>query len=88
MARSDGRPRSRGRSRRDTPRRIAELFTACLKRAHNDVYLLSSFPPGRFLIAGISPAPPALTFAPISARRRPTMAAGSLAAMMARRTRP
>ena len=36
----------------DAARRIAELFTAYLRRARDDVYALSTLPPGRFLMPG------------------------------------
>ena len=49
----------------DAARRIAELFTAYLKRARDDVYALSTLPPGRFLMPGDLAGSPALTFAPI-----------------------
>jgi predicted YcjX-like family ATPase len=66
-------------------RRIAELFTAYLKRARDDVYALSTLPPGRFLMPGDLEGSPALTFAPIAIGDDDTIAEGSLAAMMARR---
>jgi predicted YcjX-like family ATPase len=68
----------------DAARRIAELFTAYLKRARDDVYALSTLPPGRFLMPGDLEGSPALTFAPI-ALGEDAIAPGSLAAMMARR---
>ena len=69
----------------DTARRIAELFTAYLKRARDDVYALSTLPPGRFLMPGDLAGSPALTFAPIPLSDDAAIASGSLAAMMARR---
>ena len=69
----------------DAARRIAELFTAYLKRARDDVYALSTLPPGRFLMPGDLEGSPALTFAPIALGEDATIAPGSLAAMMARR---
>ena len=54
----------------DAARRIAELFTAYLKRARDDVYALSTLPPGRFLMPGDLAGSPALTFAPIPLERR------------------
>ncbi len=69
----------------DAARRIAELFTAYLKRARDDVYALSTLPPGRFLMPGDLEGSPALTFAPVALGEGATIAPGSLAAMMARR---
>jgi predicted YcjX-like family ATPase len=69
----------------DAARRIAELFTAYLKRARDDVYALSTLPPGRFLMPGDLEGSPALTFAPIALADEAAIASGSLAAMMARR---
>ena len=69
----------------DGARRIAELFTAYLKRARDDVYALSTLPPGRFLMPGDLAGSPALTFAPIPLSDDGAIASGSLAAMMARR---
>jgi uncharacterized protein len=69
----------------DAARRIAELFTAYLKRARDDVYALSTLPPGRFLMPGDLAGSPALTFAPIPLNDDATIAPGSLPAMMARR---
>jgi predicted YcjX-like family ATPase len=68
----------------DTARRIAQMFTAYLQRARNDVYALSTLPPGRFLMPGDLEGSPALTFAPI-ALGEGDIASGSLAAMMERR---
>jgi uncharacterized protein len=69
----------------DAARRIAELFTAYLKRARDDVYALSTLPPGRFLMPGDLAGSPALTFAPVPLGDDKVIAPGSLAAMMARR---
>ena len=69
----------------DAARRVAELFTAYLKRARDDVYALSTLPPGRFLMPGDLEGSPALTFAPVALGEGATIAPGSLAAMMARR---
>jgi uncharacterized protein len=69
----------------DAARRIAELFTAYLKRARDDVYALSTLPPGRFLMPGDLEGSPALTFAPVALGEGATIGPGSLAAMMARR---
>ena len=70
MARGSRRPRPASRAGEDAARRIAELFTAYLKRARDDVYALSTLPPGRFLMPGDLEGSPALTFAPLAARRR------------------
>ena len=68
----------------DAARRCAELFTAYLRKAREDVYALSTLPPGRFLMPGDMEGSPALTFAPVPvAEGAPP--AGSLAAMMERR---
>jgi hypothetical protein len=69
----------------DQARRIAELFTAYLRHARDDVYALSTLPPGRFLMPGDLEGSPALTFAPIAVSDERPIASGSLAAMMARR---
>jgi uncharacterized protein len=69
----------------DAARRIAELFKAYLGQARDDVYALSTLPPGRFLMPGDLEGSPALTFAPIALGDDDTIAEGSLAAMMARR---
>jgi len=69
----------------DAARRIAELFTAYLRRARDDVYALSTLPPGRFLMPGDLEGSPALTFAPIGLGEDGAIVPGSLAAMMARR---
>ena len=54
-------------------------------QARDDVYALSTLPPGRFLMPGDLAGSPALTFAPIPLGDDATIASGSLAAMMARR---
>ena len=69
----------------DSARRIAERFTAYLRRARDDVYALSTLPPGRFLMPGDLEGSPALTFAPIPVGEGQAIVPGSLAAMMARR---
>jgi uncharacterized protein len=69
----------------DAARDIAERFTAYLKKARDDVYALSTLPPGRFLMPGDLEGSPALTFAPISLGEGDVIASGSLAAMMERR---
>jgi predicted YcjX-like family ATPase len=69
----------------DAARRMAELFTAYLKRARDDVYALSTLPPGRFLMPGDLEGSPALTFAPIAVSDDAAIAPGSLVAMMERR---
>ncbi len=60
----------------DTARRVAELFTAYLSHARDDVYALSTLPPGRFLMPGDLAGSPALTFAPIPLRDDATIASG------------
>ena len=65
------------------PRRA--LFTAYLRRARDDVYALSTLPPGRFLMPGDLEGSPALTFAPLDLAEGSEIASGSLAAMMERR---
>lgn len=69
----------------DAARVSAGLFTAYLRRARDDVYALSTLPPGRFLMPGDLEGSPALTFAPLSLDEGAEIAAGSLAAMMERR---
>ena len=68
----------------DQARDVAERFTAYLRRARDDVYALSTLPPGRFLMPGDLAGSPALTFAPIPLGAS-AVARGSLAAMMERR---
>ena len=46
-------------------RACAALFTAYLRQARDDVYALSTLPPGRFLMPGDLAGSPALTFAPL-----------------------
>ena len=69
----------------DAARDIAEQFTAYLRRARDDVYALSTLPPGRFLMPGDLEGSPALTFAPIPLGEGDAIAPGSMAAMMERR---
>ena len=69
----------------DAARDIAKRFTAYLRRARDDVYALSTLPPGRFLMPGDLESSPALTFAPIPLGESDAIAPGSLAAMMERR---
>jgi predicted YcjX-like family ATPase len=69
----------------EAARDIAQRFTAYLRRARDDVYALSTLPPGRFLMPGDLEGSPALTFAPISLGEGDAIASGSLAAMMERR---
>jgi len=76
---------SEAQASEDAARRIAELFTAYLRRARDDVYALSTLPPGRFLMPGDLENSPALTFAPIALGDDERIAPGSLAAMMERR---
>ena len=74
-----------GDANEDAARRIAKLFTAYLRRARDDVYALSTLPPGRFLMPGDLEGSPALTFAPIPLYDSNAIKAGSMAAMMERR---
>ncbi len=69
----------------DAARDFAERFTAYLRRARDDVYALSTLPPGRFLMPGDLEGSPALTFAPIPLVEGGAIARGSMAAMMERR---
>ncbi len=69
----------------ETARVAAELFTAYLRRARDDVYALSTLPPGRFLMPGDLEGSPALTFAPLPLNEDSPIAPRSLAAMMERR---
>jgi predicted YcjX-like family ATPase len=69
----------------DHARKAAELFTQYLRACRQDVYALSTLPPGRFLMPGDMEGSPALTFAPLPIAPRQVIAPGSLAAMMARR---
>ena len=69
----------------DAARAAAELFTAYLRKARDDVYALSTLPPGRFLMPGDLEGSPALTFAPLPLDEDQSIAPRSLAAMMERR---
>jgi hypothetical protein len=69
----------------ETARKAAELFTAYLRKARDDVYALSTLPPGRFLMPGDLEGSPALTFAPLPVGEEDRAVPGSLAAMMERR---
>jgi uncharacterized protein len=69
----------------DVARVCAAVFTAYLRKARDDVYALSTLPPGRFLMPGDLEGSPALTFAPLPLVPGAEIAAGSLAAMMERR---
>ena len=72
-------------AREELARSAAELFTAYLRRARDDIYALSTLPPGRFLMPGDLEGSPALTFAPLPVGEDERIAPGSLAAMMERR---
>jgi len=72
-------------AREEDARKSAELFTAYLRKAREDVYALSTLPPGRFLMPGDLEGSPALTFAPLPIDEGAVTAPGSLAAMMERR---
>lgn len=63
----------------------AELFTAYLRASRNDLYALSTLPPGRFLMPGELEGSPALTFAPLPVEEGRSYPSGSLATMMERR---
>jgi len=69
----------------DSARDIADRFTAYLRRARDDVYALSTLPPGRFLMPGDLEGSPALTFAPILLGEGEAIERGTMAAMMERR---
>jgi uncharacterized protein len=69
----------------DRARDVAERFTAYLRHARDDVYALSTLPPGRFLMPGDLEGSPALTFAPIPLGESDEIASGTMAAMMERR---
>ena len=69
----------------DVARVQAEQFTAYLRAARNDLYALSTLPPGRFLMPGELEGSPALTFAPLPAEEGQRFPPGSLGAMMERR---
>ncbi len=63
----------------------ARLFTAYLRKSRDDVYALSTLPPGRFLMPGDLEGSPALTFAPLPLEAERDYHGASLAAMMERR---
>ena len=69
----------------EAARRGAELFTAYLRKSREEVYALSTLPPGRFLMPGDLEGSPALTFAPLPVGADAEPAGGSLGAMMERR---
>ena len=69
----------------EAARDIAQRFTAYLRKARDDVYALSTLPPGRFLMPGDLEGSPALTFAPIPLGEGDAIAPSSMAAMMERR---
>jgi predicted YcjX-like family ATPase len=66
-------------------RDLAEAFTAYLRACRADSRLLSTQPPGRFLMPGDLDNSPALTFAPLNLPGDSEGPSGSLARMMARR---
>ena len=74
-----------GKAHEDDARTAAEFFTAYLRKARDDVYALSTLPPGRFLMPGDLEGSPALTFAPLPLTEDSAIAPRSLAAMMERR---
>jgi predicted YcjX-like family ATPase len=65
--------------------KAAELFTAYLAKCRQREVSLSTLPPGRFLMPGDLAGSPLLTFAPLDIDPAAPIAAGSLAALMARR---
>ncbi len=69
----------------EAARKSAELFTAYLRKSREDVYALSTLPPGRFLMPGDLEGSPALTFAPLAVPDAADIDPASLAAMMERR---
>ncbi len=69
----------------DRARDVAERFTAYLRKARENVYALSTLPPGRFLMPGDLEGSPALTFAPVPIGESEAIASGTMAAMMERR---
>ncbi len=69
----------------DRARVVAERFTAYLRTARENVYALSTLPPGRFLMPGDLEGSPALTFAPVPIGESETIAPHTMAAMMERR---
>ena len=66
-------------------RELAETFTGYLRACRADSRLLSTQPPGRFLMPGDLDNSPALTFAPLRLPNDDEGPGGSLARMMARR---
>ncbi len=66
-------------------RDLSEVFTAYLRACRADTRLLSTQPPGRFLMPGDLDNAPALTFAPLVLENDDEGPAGSLARMMERR---
>ncbi len=66
-------------------RDLAAAFTGYLKAARSDSEVLSTQPPGRFLMPGDLEQSPALTFAPLHLSDGNLGPGGSLARMMARR---
>ena len=69
----------------ETARRLAELFTTYLRASRQELYALSTLPPGRFLMPGDLEGSPALTFAPLALPEGASPPSGSLAGMMERR---
>ncbi|MGZ8415884.1 MAG: YcjX family protein [Methyloceanibacter sp.] len=64
---------------------LADLFKAYLRETREDLYALSTLPPGRFLMPGDLAGSPALTFAPLDAKDGESFPRGSLWSMMERR---
>jgi uncharacterized protein len=73
------------RAQEEIARKSAELFTAYLRKSREEVYALSTLPPGRFLMPGDLEGSPALTFSPLPVQEGADIAHASLAAMMERR---
>lgn len=63
----------------------AELFTAYLRQCREEPFVLSTVPPGRFLMPGEMEGSPALTFSPLPAPPQGGVPRGSLWVMMERR---
>ncbi len=66
-------------------RELSDVFTDYLRACRADTRLLSTQPPGRFLMPGDLDASPALTFAPLRLENGDEGPQGSLARMMERR---
>ncbi|MGI9407805.1 MAG: YcjX family protein, partial [Hyphomicrobiaceae bacterium] len=69
----------------DVARQGAEVFREYLAACRAESHVLSTVPPGRFLLPGDLAGSPALTFMPLDLAEGAVAPAGSLHAMMARR---